>query len=289
MARSASVIRGKLAFQCESKLSLGDDLDTWPDGPTRNMQPVNQTWGLTAFREQFIDIIPRDWQVLTVSLSRSRHEIVVSRIRSGQSPFILSLPLDRHSSRDTHEHEESFGYSQAKSELQEIIAFADYSMHETLDTSRKGTKSAWWEGRAALDARLKDLLTNIEYMWFGGFQGVFSQQMPNRGLLSRFQESLSVALDNHLPSRQGLGKVQRGRQISLDPRVVELFVALGDPALFSDMEEPLMDLLYFVIDILQFHGERNAYDEIDFDSVSDPSSILSNNQMLTLLDDAGNL
>jgi separase len=30
-------------------------------------------------------------------------------------------------------------------------------------------------------------------------------------------------------------------------------------------KDTLMDLLYFVVDILQFQGERNAYDEIDFD------------------------
>ena len=53
----------------------------------------------------------------------------------------------------------------------------------------------------------------------------------------------------------------------LESRVLELFIALGVPAEQNDLDEALMDLLYFVIDILQFHGERNAYDEIDFDAV----------------------
>ena len=47
-----------------------------------------------------------------------------------------------------------------------------------------------------------------------------------------------------------------------------MFVSLGCPSESNDVDEPLMDLLYFVVDILQFNGERNAYDEIDFDSVS---------------------
>ena len=55
--------------------------------------------------------------------------------------------------------------------------------------------------------------------------------------------------------------------MTLDQRVLELFIGLGSPGEAEDLEEPLMDLLYFVVDILQFHGERNAYDEIDFDSV----------------------
>ncbi|KAL8721079.1 MAG: hypothetical protein Q9225_002151 [Loekoesia sp. 1 TL-2023] len=268
-ARSVSVTRGQTAIQIEKKLAAEDDLRAWPDDNTaevKSLRPSNKPLDFTTFQEQYLNIIPQTWQVLTISLSRSRREILVCRIRSAQSPFILSLPLDRHSSRDPHE--DSFGYYQAKTELQEIVGLANYSTHDTQDTSRKGARSAWWEGRAALDARLKDLLTDIENMWFGGFQGVFSQRMPDRDLLSRFQGSLNVVLDNHLPSRRGVGKKQQPQRINLDPRVVELFVALGDPAFFSDMEEPLMDLLYFVIDILQFHGERNAYDEIDFDSMT---------------------
>ncbi|KAL9028910.1 MAG: hypothetical protein Q9196_002789 [Gyalolechia fulgens] len=253
----------------EKKLVAEKSLQAWSNinlEETKSVQPSGRSLDFTTFQQQYLDVIPQNWQVLNISLSRSRREIVVCRIRSAQSPFILSLPLDRHSSRDPHE--ESFGYSQAKRELQEIISLADYSTHEGQDSSRKGARSAWWARRATLDARLKDLLTNIENMWFGGFQGVFSQRMANRELLSRFWESLNVVLDHHLPSRRASGKKQTGQRIRLDPRVVELFVALGDPASFSDMEEPLMDLLYFVIDILQFHGERNAYDEIDFDSMT---------------------
>ena len=246
-----------------------DDALCWPTDKAEKIikcVPSDQPLDVACFQEQYVDLIPQSWQVLTLSLSHSRGEIVVSRLRSGQGPFILSMPLDRHSSRDPDE--ESFDYSQAKAELQDIIALADQSTHATQDTSKKGARSAWWEGRAALDARLRDLVANIEHMWFGGFHGVFSQRVPHRNLLSRFQVSLNAILDNHLPSRQGQGKKHQSKQISLDPRVTELFVALGEPLDLSDMEEPLPDLLYFVIDILQFCGERNAYDEVDFDSVS---------------------
>ncbi|KAL8943604.1 MAG: hypothetical protein Q9216_000969 [Gyalolechia sp. 2 TL-2023] len=269
IAKSIPVRRGQLAIEVEKKLVAEKSLPTWPNVDTEEMksqQLSDQSLNFTTFQQQYLDIIPPSWQVLSISLSRSRREILVCRIRSAQSPFILSLPLDRHSSRDPDE--ENFGYSQAKTELQEIISMANYSTHDGQESSHKGARSAWWERRAVLDARLNDLLTNIENMWFGGFQGVFSRFMANRDLLSRFWESLNMVLNNHLPSRQGLGKKQRSQHVSLDPRVVELFVALGDPAFISDMEEPLTDLLYFVIDILQFHGERNAYDEIDFDSMT---------------------
>lgn len=270
MPRSVAVSRRKLAVQVDKALPTGDSIRAWPDGNVGDTEHPNTAdqapLDSAAVHEQCSEMIPRTWQVLTVSLSRSKGEMLVSRMRSGQGPFILSLPLSRHSSRDPDE--ECFGYSQAKTELQDIIALADYSTHSVQDASRKGSNSAWWEGRAALDARLKDLLTDMQNIWFGGFQGMFSPRLPAFAPLSRFQASLNVVLDNHLPSRRALGKKQSPQQVTFDPRVVELFVALGDPAFFSDMEEPLTDLLYFVVDVLQFNGERNAYDEIDFDAVS---------------------
>jgi separase len=47
-----------------------------------------------------------------------------------------------------------------------------------------------------------------------------------------------------------------------------LFIGLGDATNEElDLDEALMDLIYFVVDILHFNGERNAYDEIDFDAM----------------------
>ncbi|KAL8999487.1 MAG: hypothetical protein Q9169_001692 [Polycauliona sp. 2 TL-2023] len=269
MPSSMAVQRGKRAIEVGKKVPEESGSLCWPAdkaGLMTECVPSGPPLNVASFQEQYLDIIPQSWQVLTMSLSRTRGEVIVSRLRSGQPPFILSMPLDRHSSRDPDE--ESFDYSQAKTELHEIIALADQSTHTTSDTSKKGARSAWWEGRAALDARLRDLLANIEHMWFGGFHGVFSPRVPHRDLLTRFQVSLNAILDSHLPSRQGQGKKHQSKQISLDPRVVELFLALGEPLDLSDMEEPLTDLLYFVIDILQFSGERNAYDEVDFDSMT---------------------
>ncbi|KAI4104219.1 MAG: hypothetical protein L6R37_003388 [Teloschistes peruensis] len=268
-ARAVSMQRGKSGILAEKGQAAERGLLTWPadmaaDSKTSNPVDIVPVSGFD--REQDVGAIPNTWQILSISLSQSYGEILVSRIRAGQTPFILSLPLDRHSSREPGE--ESFGYRQAKAELEEILALADQSTHATPDPSRKGARAEWWERRALLDARLKDLLTNIGSVWFGGFQGVFSQMTASPELLARFQQSLNVALDHHLPSRQGSSKQHMSQQTSLDSRVVELFVALGDPAELPEMEEPLMDLLYFVTDILQFHGERNAYDEIDFDSMA---------------------
>lgn len=221
---------------------------------------------LENFRAQFLDIIPASWLTISMTLSESREEIWVSRVCSGQEPLVLKLPFKRESIADCKGR--LFDFDQGKSEMLDIIACANSSAHHGGDLSQKGAKTKWWNTRSALDARLCDLLTNIEQIWFGGFRGVLSPHKTNHKQLARFQQSFQTMLDTHLPSRQRSGKNQQLKRVNLDPQVLELFVGLGDPSTLDDLDDHLLDLLYFVIDILQINGERNAYDEIDFDTVS---------------------
>ncbi|KAK6585609.1 hypothetical protein PZA11_002336 [Diplocarpon coronariae] len=164
--------------------------------------------------------------------------------------------------------EEVFGFEQGHAELHEILGMANESAHDARDRTGKEAKTAWWEEREALDARLKDLLENIEKVWLGGFTGIFSQHARRPELLARFQKSFQNILDRHLPSRRKTGRKAAGPRITLDSRILDLFIGLGDASDEEcDFSEPLTDLLYFVVDVLQFHGELNAYAEIDFDSI----------------------
>ncbi|KAL8349633.1 hypothetical protein RB598_005146 [Gaeumannomyces tritici] len=240
--------------------------------PARAGAPTADTG---RFQKDFIDIIPKDWTVISVSLSDNKHDLCVSRLQAGHSPFVIRLPLERGSSRDSAN--DSFNYHQGRAELQEIIGLADGSAHRAKDMAKKRLKSEWWAEREELDKRLGELLENVEQVWLGGFKGIFSQQRRSPDLLARFQKSFHDILDKHLPSRRQV----RGRRtkaaaaapapvkVTLDPRILELFVGLGDVTgpECGDLDDALNDLLYFVVDILQFHGERNAYDEIDFDSM----------------------
>ena len=267
------MIRESSAIQVECKLPDGKDSLDWPKEDAvegHDSGEMHNQLELSTFQAEYIDIIPQDWNVVSMTLSQERDEILISKMRAGQTPFILRLPLNRHNSMD--QEEETFGYDQGKAELHDIISLANISTHSAQEFSHKGAKTEWWEGRATLDARLKDLLTNMENIWLGGFKAIFSQTAQSPALLSRFQQSLQNILDKHLPSRQKTGRGSQSSRVALDLRVLELFVGLGNPSDSNDLEEPLVDLLYFVVDILQFNGERNAYDEVDFDSVS-PSSI----------------
>jgi separase len=144
---------------------------------------------------------------------------------------------------------------------------ANSSAHDARDRINKESKKDWWANREALDTRLKRLLRNIETFWFGGFRGIFSHKVQNRALLTRFVGSFQKILDKHLPSRRKGAKC-RSPKVDFHQSVMELFTSIGNIDESSDPEDAITDLLYFVIDILQFQGERNAYDEIDFDMMA---------------------
>ncbi|KAM0562555.1 hypothetical protein ACHAPJ_002245 [Fusarium lateritium] len=227
------------------------------------------TTEMANFQKNYIELVPHNWSVISVSLSDNHHDLCITKFRAGHSPFILRLPLERANSRDADS--EIFNFEHGKEEMMEIIRLANETSHSaSRDFSVKGAKTAWWAEREALDERLRDLLSTIETTWLGGFKGIFSQHERRPDLLARFQKSFQQILDASLPSRnQTRGKkTTKTSKVSLDPRVLDLFIGLGDPSdPDNDYDEALNDLLYFVVDILQFHGERNAYDEIDFDAM----------------------
>ncbi|EKG18341.1 Peptidase C50 separase [Macrophomina phaseolina MS6] len=249
----------QLAISIENQAVTREDLMTWPGLTDDQQRPAQLT--AAEFQTEYVNTIPQGWTAVSLSLNEARDELYITRYVPYQSPFILRLPMARHNSRDMDE--EIFGFEEGKAELREIIDLSNFSTRNAPDLSKKGAKTEWWAEREALDARLGDLLANIENIWLGGFRGIFKKK-GDRSLLSRFQQSFENILDRHLPSRQGKGKKSR---TNLDSRVLELFVGLGNPDDGVDLDEPLMDLVYFVVDILQFNGERNAYDEIDFDSI----------------------
>ncbi|KAI9817865.1 MAG: hypothetical protein M1827_000984 [Pycnora praestabilis] len=270
IARTISLNRETSAILIDKQPTNQEDLLKWP-GFTELAITTDVSRSTisrhTRFQKDYIDIIPPSWTSISISLSENRDELFISKLRAGQTPFILRLPLGRHNSRDADE--EVFDLDQGKRELLEIIELANFSAHDARDMTAKKAKSEWWAEREALDARLKDLLTNIENLWLGGFRGIFSPHTRRPELLSRFQQSFQNILEKYLPSRQKVrNKRTKAGRVTLDPRILELFVGLGDSDSEElDLEEPLTDLLYFVVDVLQFHGERNAYDEIDLDSI----------------------
>lgn len=235
---------------------------------TNHSSSLGFTTDMTKFQKSYVDMVPKKWSVISISLSDNRHDLCITKFQAGNSPFILRLPLERANSRDADS--EVFNFEHGREELLNIIKLANETSHSARDFTAKGERGAWWAERDKLDNRLKDLLMTIETTWLGGFKGIFSQHRRQSDLLARFQKSFHQMLDRSLPSRSRVRgkKTAKAPSVTLDPRILDLFIGLGDPTdPDCDFDEALNDLLYFVVDILQFHGERNAYDEIDFDAM----------------------
>jgi separase len=259
MARESSVITTDVMLTNKSNITY------WPD-IAHSDQATGQLTSADAslIDPGCLDKLPEQWNIVSMQLSKTRDELSITKLHVGQPPFSLRIPLHRSSSDEPDEVD--FGFAAAKIELLDIIKTANKTAHDSKGQSDKQAKKSWWAEREALDDRLKILLENIENVWLGGFRGIMAHQHRHQDLLSRFSGSLLRSLDQHLPSRQKNRKTI-GVESNLHTHVLHLFVALGHPD-DRNLDDSIADLLYFVIDILQFQGEHNAYDEIDFDIIT---------------------
>ncbi|KAF9243997.1 hypothetical protein DTO027I6_7469 [Penicillium roqueforti] len=260
IGRVGAFARERMAIDIDRQLAGFADPLLWPTSFPSAVELDNDL--CSNFTRDYVDILPETWNVLSLSLSADHTEFVVSRLQKDRSPFLLRLPLHRGNSED--DDEEQFTFEDGKEEMQELIKLANESAHAAKAQTDKLSKKEWWKTREALDRRMENVLQNIENIWFGGFRGVFSPLSRDTTALVRFASTFQSILDKHLPSRQKGGKAA-GPRLTLHQNVVDLFIGLRDLEEQEEPEDTLMDLLYFVVDILQFQGERNAYDEIDFD------------------------
>lgn len=276
LQKALSTQREKQVVEVEKLGSILPETLQWPELGSANNSASSSASGFAcgsayidatpfefaSFRSEYIDIIPRPWAAVSVTMSENKKELYITRFQAGQSQLMVRLPLNRHNNRD--EYSDLIEYDAAIKELRDIIEKSNQSTHQAKYMENKNDRATWWTERQQLDDQLRDLLSGIEKGWLGGFKGIFSQYPKNPKLFSRFQSAFDKTLSK-LPSRRA-GKSKPKKPVDLDPRILELFIALGNPE-GQDLDEPLTDLLFFVIDILQFHGEGNAYDEIDLENM----------------------
>jgi separase len=247
------------SIEIEQDIISHEDCLRWPELSRGNINLASPA----DFQHRYVDIIPKPWTAISLALNDEHNELFITRYERDTTPFILRLPLARHSSREMDE--EIFTFADGQRDFEKIIENSDLSTRSAKDMTNREARMEWWDARQALDTQLQELLLNIENIWLGGFKGIFSQHMRQDALLARFCTTLDTILNRHLPSRQKRGAQKKS---NLNTRVLELFIGLGDASNTElDLDDALADLIYFVVDILQFNGERNAYDEIDFDAM----------------------
>ncbi|KAE8551098.1 hypothetical protein EYB25_007332 [Talaromyces marneffei] len=291
LGRITAFDRERLAISIDKSLSGYSDPMAWPENVLSDNR--EQADVIANFTQDYVDILPDAWNVLSISLNPDRTEFIISRMSHGSSPFLLRLPLKR--SEEDNQDEDDFTFDWGKNEMKEIIALANASAHDAKTRIDKNSKKQWWATRESLDRRLETLLDNMENIWLGGFRGIFDTFPRNSKVLTQFSSSFEKVLNKHLPSRRKLK--DKKEKIKVHENVLSLFIGLRDLDKQENPEDSVLDLLYFVVDILQFQGERNAYDEIDFDMMvidtldilnslhsTSPSELVRPNHTILILD-----
>ncbi|TFY57836.1 hypothetical protein EVG20_g8385, partial [Dentipellis fragilis] len=212
-----------------------------------------------------VDTLPENWTVVSISITDDKSSLFVSRQRAHSAPLVFCLPLKGRRETDGDEH---LAFSDAVEELKEIIRLSDEGTKRAIHVKSgdKQARAAWWADRAALDTRLKDLLENMEFCWLGGFKTILSPTVDlDSDALADLQTRLDKVFTRSLvsQSQQDKSKKAQKQRLRLDDALVACFGALSPRC----KDEELEDLVYFVLDLYQFHGVQVAIAEVDVDQV----------------------
>ncbi|CEP60582.1 separase LALA0_S01e14202g [Lachancea lanzarotensis] len=199
------------------------------------------------------------FDVIGIDICGASGDLLLSKIEFAADSICVRLPLGRQCSRDVDE--EVFTYNDAIAELHDIISANNLSttIEVTSKINTKEDRKDWWQHRYGLDNRLHAMLQKIERSWFGGFKAFFNQNIVEQQHLDIFRLKFEEILQRTLPTRKQFKSPNSFFRI--DDSILGLFLKL-DP-LDADFTDSMEDLVFFVFDLLLFHGEQNAYDEID--------------------------
>ncbi|PCH34363.1 hypothetical protein WOLCODRAFT_95323 [Wolfiporia cocos MD-104 SS10] len=203
------------------------------------------------------DVLPLNWTVIHVSITEDQNLMFITRQEARREPLVFCLPLK---GRREDNDNVQLTYDDAISELKEILRLNDEGTRQAGNVKReqKSARAAWWADRYALDKRLQDFLINIEFCWLGAFKTVFHQKKTTQ------QEDL-VALQGRIDRIFTKCILARERNqctdIKLDDSILECISSLPPDC----RDEELEDVIYFVLDLYQFHGFPIAVAEVDID------------------------
>ncbi|EKM75331.1 hypothetical protein AGABI1DRAFT_80074 [Agaricus bisporus var. burnettii JB137-S8] len=220
--------------------------------------------------------LPSNWTVIHINVTEDKNTLFVSRQEGGPDGdgLVFSVPL--RSRRDTgngDDEEDYLSFDNAIEELREIVRLSDEgtkaAIHVKPDDDE--ARAAWWKQRAELDSRLKTLLENIEFCWFGAFKTILSPKCKASSediieLRSGFEKVFKRSFGIREKKRPGTHRKtpsqprsQSFSQVQLDDSLLRCFSTLSPKC----QDEELEDMIYFILDLYQFHGVAIPTSEVD--------------------------
>ncbi|KAJ6597043.1 cysteine peptidase C50 [Mycena vulgaris] len=270
--------------------SFGSELDVSDDEIDVDEKSLQDYWESvrSKYQSQAPDIstlsasqmsgVPPNWTVVHISVTDDKSTLFVTRQHGGDfkaAPLVFCVPLK---GRRDDEEDEHLTFEDALREFKDIVKLSDEGTRGAVHVKDDPeARARWWKERTALDTRMRELLENIEFCWLGAFKTILSPR-PNltataisdlrvqfdkifhRGL--RFQDKKAktkpVGTHKRLPS-----ETQIPSKVALDDVLLECFSTLSPKC----RDEELEDLVFFILDLYQFHGVPVAIAEVDIDQV----------------------
>jgi separase len=194
--------------------------------------------------------LPENWAILSIDFCQTTGNLLISKYTKGRIPLFLNLPLRRYNSRKI----EVYSFLEVVNKFNQLIKQSNTSTKSSITSKvvTKADRKEWWKLRFSLDLELKELLQHVEDFWFGGFKTVFNN-VESDTVFNKFRNDFIGLLNKLLPSRR-----QSHQQfMQFDDNLISLFYD-------ADMNDKsgLDDLVYFLIDSLNLHGEVNNFDDI---------------------------
>ncbi|KAI0064205.1 hypothetical protein BV25DRAFT_1914431 [Artomyces pyxidatus] len=206
------------------------------------------------------DDLPDNWTIVHICVMEDKSSMLISRQRAKHAPLILCLPLK---GRRESEGDEHLSFEDALTELHDIIRLSDDGTKQAANVKKhdQAARAAWWADRMALDKRMQELLESIEFCWLGAFKTVLSQPatLPVDAI-----SDLRIRLDRIFKRSLVSQDKKQNTRIRLDDGLLECLSTLSPKC----RDEELEDLVYFILDLYQFHGVQVAIAEVDVDHVA---------------------
>ncbi|KAK0449824.1 peptidase family C50-domain-containing protein [Desarmillaria tabescens] len=223
--------------------------------------------------------LPVTWSVVHMCVTEDKSTLFVTRQYGGDvrdRDLVFCVPLKGR--RDGEGDEGHLTFEDAITEFQDIIRSSNQTTKAAVNIKPNDddAKSKWWKERASLDTRLRELLQNIEFCWLGAFKTILSPRPQLSAeeithLRSLFDKAFQRGL--HLQDKKTKQKAighrkiasdyQTPNRVTLDDTLMECFSTLSPQC----QDEELEDLVYFMLDLYQFHGVSVAIAEIDVTQV----------------------
>ncbi|PPQ80273.1 hypothetical protein CVT24_006605 [Panaeolus cyanescens] len=259
---------------------------------TIRMKYQNQCLDLDSLSTSETASLPSNWTVISINVTEDKSTLFVSRQEGGsdENPLIFCVPLN---GRRDQEDEDHLSFDAAKAEMIAIIEASDACIKNAgnVKDNQEATRG-WWKERTDLDSRIRQLLESMEYCWLGGFKAILNPRARSSDseiaeLRTQFEKVFHRAL--HVKEKRTRGQSTHKKSISqpvsqspadliLDDFLVRCFSTLSPKC----RDEEFEDVIYFILDLYQFHGVPIAIAEVDVDRlVIDLRAVLEEHSVKT--------